>query len=99
MPLWLKWMPCGHKEKNISVFVILHYNAGLKSPLHVKKKRSQERQKWMFLKKVKVLKKNLQKVKVWKKVVDTGGGINRQPFLISNDDTTKKEFFAAFFPL
>ena len=43
----------------------------------------------MFLKKVKVLKKPFRK---WKceKVVDTGGGINRQPFLISNDDTTKK---------
>ena len=51
------------RRKISPFFVILHYNAGLKSPLHVKKKRSQKRQKWMFLKKVKVLKKPFRK---WK---------------------------------
>ena len=33
-----------------------------------------------------------------KKVVDTGGGINRRPFLISNDDTTKKFSLLHFSP-
>ena len=51
----------------------------------------------MFSKKVKVL-KNPPESESLNKVVDTGGGINRQPFLISNDDTAKKVFFAAFLP-
>ena len=80
-------------------FVILHYNAGLKSPLYCKKRTFSEKAKVNVLKESESSQKKPSESEGVKKVVDTGGGINRQPFLISNDDTTKKVFFAAFFPL